>query len=94
MAGSGTKGGCTVNLINMKKREGKAPAEMSEKKNKKKLHNKKKEEKKNKRKKKRFILSATGLEVFLETNSWLHLFENSTTSCSILELAVFDELLG
>jgi len=41
MAGSGTKGGCTVNLINMKKREGKAPAEMSEKKNKKKLHNKK-----------------------------------------------------
>jgi len=37
MAGSGTKGGCTVNLINMKKREGKAPAEMSEKKNKKKI---------------------------------------------------------
>ena len=55
---------------------------------------KKTSEKKTKKKKKRFILSATGLEVFLETNSWLHLFENSTTSCSILELAVFDELLG
>ena len=92
MAGSGTKGGCTVNLINMKKREGKAPAEMSEKK---KIKTKKiKKIKKKKKRKKGSYSQQQELEMFLEINSWLYLFANRTTSCSILELAVFDELLG
>ena len=44
MAGSGTKGGCTVNLININKK--KAPAEMYDKKNFKKKKIKKEEIKK------------------------------------------------
>ena len=65
MTGSGTKGGCTVNLNNMKN---KAPAEMYEKKKEKKIEkkekkgkkeNRKKKEKKNKTKQK-IILSVIG----------------------------------
>ena len=53
MTGSGTKGGCTVNMINKEKRH---LLKCMEKKSQKKI--KKKEKKKIK--KKRFILSATG----------------------------------
>ena len=91
MAGSGTKGDCTGNLNNMKN---KAPAEMcvsQRKKERKKIYKKKG---KTKKRKKGSYFQQQGLEVFLETNSWLHLFANSTTSCSILESVVFDELLG
>jgi len=70
MAGSGTKGGCTVNLNNM---ENKAPADMYELKKIKKKENKHKNKtNKKKRKKGGSYFQQQGLEVFLETNSWLH----------------------
>ena len=47
-----------------------------------------------KKRKKGSYFQQQELEMFLEINSWLYLFANRTTSCSILELAVFDELLG
>ena len=51
MAGSGTKGGCTVNLNNMKN---KAPAEMYERKKRKtRKKNRKKEKKKEEKKRKK-----------------------------------------
>jgi len=68
MAGSGTKGGCTVNLNNMKN---KAPAEMYEP-HKKKRRKKEKKNKTKKKEKRGSYFQQQGLEVFLKTNSWLH----------------------
>ena len=95
MAGLGTKGGCTVNLNNMKTT---ILAEMYEPKkqtNKQKRRRKKNKKKRKKRKKKGLYFQQQGLEV----NSWLHLFANSTTGCSLPEFVQFydndsDKLLG
>jgi len=65
----------------------------------KKTKTKKNGKKNQKKKKKGSYFEQQGLEVFLESNSWLHLFTNSTIGCSLPEFVQFydndsDKLLG
>jgi len=69
------------------------------KKQKQKRNKTKKQKTQKKGKKKSSYYQQHGLEVFLESNSWLHLFTNSTTDCSLPEFVQFydndsDKLLG
>ena len=82
MAGSRTKGRCIVNLNNMKN---KAPVEMYEL---------KKRKRKKREKKGVHTFSNRGLRCSWRPIIGYIFFANSTTSCSILALADFDELLG